>query len=65
MRKARICKPLGHCARVAQQGSLGCLACEKMKVLIENIFLVFILMVWTNLSLVLLFGFNEDLALRS
>jgi len=28
-----------------------------------KIFSVFILMVWTNLSLMLLFGFNEDLAL--
>ena len=56
---------MGRCVRVAQQGSLGCLACEKMKVFKENILSVFILMVWTNLSLMLLFDFNEDLALRS
>ena len=41
MRKARIGKPLGRCVRVAQQGSLGCLACEKMKVFTENIFFSF------------------------
>ena len=41
MRKAQIGKPLGRCVRVAQLGSLGRLACEKVKVFTENIFFSF------------------------